>query len=88
MTFFRLMKKKVGMKLMLYSTAMSSHSSTSIFSMTTLVNSLASSANTGSIVLQGAHQVAWKSNTTNLSPASSSLDSRSPLSFTDIIVSR
>jgi len=66
-----LIRMKVGMAEMLYSWAASSFSSTSILTNTTLSISEAHSSILGAIILQGPHQVAKKSITTSLSPASS-----------------
>ena len=56
----------------LYSSAMSSHSSTSTLRKTTSSMVLSISSKCGAIILQGPHQVAWKSTTTSLPPAASS----------------
>ena len=53
----------------LYSSAMSSHSSTSTLRKTTSSMVLSISSRCGAIILQGPHQVAWKSTTTSLPPA-------------------
>merc|ERR1719333_538277 len=63
---------KVGIAVTLYSSAMSSHSSTSTLRKTTSSMVLSISSKCGAIILQGPHQVAWKSTTTSLPPAASS----------------
>merc|ERR1719180_472316 len=79
-TFALFFKKiKVGIAVTLYSSAMSSQSSTSTLRKTTSSMVLSISSRWGAIILQGPHHVAWKSTTTNLPPAAASWVSKSAL---------
>ena len=77
-----LRKTKVGMAVILYSAATSSQSSTSTLRNTTSSMFLLISSNWGAIILQGPHQVAWKSTTTSLPPAAVSWLLKSSMSLT------
>merc|ERR1719392_114750 len=78
-----LMNLKVGIAVILYLAAMSSHSSTSTFRNMTSVMFLLISSRWGEIILQGPHHVAKKSTTTKFPPASSSFFRKSSMSFTE-----
>merc|ERR1719266_1051950 len=79
-TFSLFFKKiKVGIAVTLYSSAMSSHSSTSTLRKTTSCMVLSISSKWGAIILQGPHHVAWKSTTTSFPPAATSWVSKSAL---------